>query len=146
MDSRALPRQLVLEVLDSTQSVLFPLADPQSKQLLRSLVRSSSFDPDTLKFEFQSIRNLGEKNIGYVYLAARLSDLYNEMQSPPSRGWLGKLAERRSGARYMMIATLMGVVFAVFLGILSLAVSSYQAWIAYQAWQHPISPGGGGHK
>lgn len=48
--------------------------------------------------------------------------------------------ERKSGARYMMMATLIGVVFAVLLGMVSLAVSSYQTWIAYQAWQHPIAP------
>jgi len=39
----------------------------------------------------------------------------------------------------MMLATLIGVVFAVLLGMVSLAVSSYQTWIAYQAWQHPVA-------
>ena len=83
---------------------------------------------------------LGEENVAYFFLADRLSDLYNEMQNPQPRGWLGRFVERRSGARYMMIATLVGVIFAVFLGMLSLAVSSYQTWIAYQAWQHPVLP------
>ncbi|OTA90019.1 hypothetical protein M434DRAFT_398257 [Hypoxylon sp. CO27-5] len=138
----ALPRQLVLEVLDSLQGVLFPLADPKSKRLLQSLVSSSSFDPDILKFEHSSIRRVGEENVSYTYFADRLSDLYNELQNPRPRGWLEQEMERKSGARHMMMATLIGVVFAVLLGIASLAVSSYQAWIAYQAWQHPIAPPG----
>ena len=138
--SGSLPRQLTLEILDSIQNVLFPLADPQSRILLRSLAKSCSFDPDILNFEFRSVRNPGEENISYAFLASRLSELYNEMQNPQPRGWVGKFVERRSGARYMMIATLVGVVFAVFLGMLSLGVSSYQTWIAYQAWQHPVSP------
>ncbi|RYO90999.1 hypothetical protein DL766_000467 [Monosporascus sp. MC13-8B] len=136
----ALPRQLVLEVLDSIQGVLFPLSNPRSKRLLQSLVQTCSLDPDVTKFEFNSIRNPGEENVSYVFLADRLSDLYNEVRNPRPSGWLERRMERKSGARYMMMATLIGVVFAVLLGMASLAVSSYQTWIAYQAWQHPIAP------
>lgn len=42
-----------------------------------------------------------------------------------------------------MMATVAGVAFAVLLGMASLAVSSYQAWLAYQQWQHPVVPGSG---
>jgi hypothetical protein len=41
-----------------------------------------------------------------------------------------------------MMATLVGVLIAIILGIAGLAVSSYQAWLGYQQWQHPISPSG----
>ena len=133
-----LPRQLLLEVLDSLQGVLFPLADPNSCKLLRSLVSKSSFDPDILKWEFVSIRRPGEENIAYVYFADRLSELYNELQSPRPRGSLWRWMERKSGGRYMILATLIGVMFAVLLGIATLAVTSYQTWITYQAWQHPV--------
>jgi hypothetical protein len=43
-----------------------------------------------------------------------------------------KWFERKSGARYVMMATLIGALFAVLLGMASLGVSSYQAWIVYQ--------------
>jgi hypothetical protein len=138
--SGALPRQLVLEVLDSIQGVFFPLSKPGSKRLLQSLVQSCSLDPDVVNFEFSSIREFGEENIAYIFLADRLSDLYNEVRNPRPRGWLERQMERKSGARYMMMATLIGVTFAVLLGMASLAVSSYQTWIAYQAWQHPVAP------
>ncbi|EWG50632.1 hypothetical protein FVEG_16664 [Fusarium verticillioides 7600] len=135
-----LPRQLVLEVLDSLQGTLFPLSDPRSKKLLRSLISKCSFDPDILNFEVSSVRRVGEESIPYVYLADRLADLHNELQTPRPRGWLQKSMQRKSGARHVMMATLIGVIFAVLLGIASLAVSSYQAWIAYQAWKHPVQP------
>ncbi|KAH8891274.1 hypothetical protein GQ53DRAFT_648927 [Thozetella sp. PMI_491] len=135
----SLPRQLVLETLDSVQDILFPLSEPKSKRLLKSLVFSCSMDPDVSNFEFSSIRNSGEEKIRYVYLADRLSDLYNELQNPRPRGWLERQMERKSGARYILMATLIGVVFAVVLGMLSLAVTSYQTWISYQAWQHPVA-------
>jgi biotin transporter BioY len=78
--------------------------------------------------------------VAYVYLADRLAELHDELKNPRPRGWLERQMERKSGARYMMMATLIGVIFAVILGMASLAVSSYQTWIAYQAWQHPIVP------
>ncbi|CVL02690.1 uncharacterized protein FMAN_00192 [Fusarium mangiferae] len=135
-----LPRQLVLEVLDSLQGTLFPLSDPRSKKLLRSLISKCSFDPDILNFEVSSVRRVGEESVPYVYLADRLADLYNELQTPRPRGWLQQSMQRKSGARHVMMATLIGVIFAVLLGIASLAVSSYQTWIAYQAWKHPVQP------
>ncbi|RGP68940.1 hypothetical protein FLONG3_8001 [Fusarium longipes] len=133
-----LPRQLVLEILDSLQGTLFPLSDPKSKKLLRSLIGKCAFDPDILNFEFSSIRRVGEESVPYIYLADRLGDLYNELQTPHPRSWLQRSIQRKSGARHVMMATLIGVAFAILLGIASLAVSSYQTWIAYQAWKHPV--------
>ncbi|KAI1763324.1 hypothetical protein GGR53DRAFT_372554 [Hypoxylon sp. FL1150] len=138
LSNNVLPGQLVLEVLESLQGILFPLSDRKSKRLLRRLVCTNGFDPEIMHFEFTSIRRAEEENIRFVYLADRLSELYNASQNPQPRGWLQRRMERRSGARYMMMATLVGVIFAVLLGIGSLAVSSYQTWIAYQAWQHPV--------
>ena len=37
-----------------------------------------------------------------------------------------------------MLATLIGVMFAVVLGMAGLAVGGYQAWVSYQQWQHPV--------
>jgi hypothetical protein len=124
------------------QSILFPIADKKSKQLLQSLVSTCGLDPDVLRFEVSTVRRDGEENIVYVYLAERLSELYNELQSPRPRGRLEQIIERKSGARYVMMATLIGVIAAVLLGIAALGVSSYQTYIAYEAWKHPISPPG----
>jgi hypothetical protein len=120
--------------------VLFPIGDRKSKKLLQSLVATSDFDPDILRVEVSSIRRAGEETIPYVYLAERLTDLYDELQSTRPRSRFEQILERKSGARYVMLATLIGVMFAVLLGILSLGVSSYQTYIAYQAWKHPVSP------
>jgi hypothetical protein len=40
----------------------------------------------------------------------------------------------------VMMATVAGVIFAVFLGLLSLGVGGFQAYVAYMAWKHPVSP------
>lgn len=137
----ALPRQLVLECLDSIQKILFPLSDAKSRSLLQSLTTRFLFDPDCLRFESASIRNPDEKDIKYYYFGARLADLYDELEHPRPRGWLQKCIDRRSGARYIMMATLAGVLFAVILGMAGLAISGYQAWVGYQQWQHPVHQG-----
>lgn len=74
------------------------------------------------------------------YWGARLDDLFEHMQNPTPKSYVEKWIERRSGARYVMMATLGGVVFAVILGMLGLAVSIFQAWVGYQQWQHPVNP------
>lgn len=137
----ALPRQLVLECLDTVQKILFPLSDAKSRSLLQSLTTRLSFDPDCLRFESASIRNPDEKDIKYYYFGARLADLYDELEHPRPRGWLQKCVERRSGARYSMMATLAGVLFALVLGMAGLAINGYQTWIGYQQWQHPVDRG-----
>ena len=138
-----LPRQLVPEVIDSIQKILFPLADPKSYALLQSLTSSQtcSFDPDCLRFESANIRHPDEKDIAYYYLGSRLMDLHEEFKNPNPHSFLGKWLERRSGARYVMLATLAGAMVAVLLGIFGLAVTSYQTWIAYQQWKHPGNSG-----
>lgn len=85
-----------------------------------------------------SIRNQNEKDISYHYFGARLADLYEELENPKPRGLVERWLERKSGARYVMMATLIGVVIAVVLGMAGLAVGGYQAWVGYQAWQHPV--------
>jgi len=65
-------------------------------------------------------------------------DLYDEIENPKPRSWVEKWVERRSGARYVMMATLIGVIIAVILGLLGLAVGGFQAWVGYQQWQHPV--------
>jgi hypothetical protein len=133
------PRQLALEVLDSLQKILFP-PDIESRKILRSSVNKSGFDPECLAVERAPYRTASEEDVEYVYFGDRLMDLYEEVQNPHARGILEKWAERRSGARYVMIATLVGVIIAVILGLLGLIASVFQAWVACQAWKHPVEP------
>lgn len=120
--------------------ILFPLGS-DSEDILRKLVSDGSFDPDCLEYASFLYRRKGEDDISYQYFGARLVDLFEELEDPSPRGILEKWLQRKSGARYVMMATLIGVIIAVILGILGLAVSLFQAWVAYEAWKHPVEPG-----
>ncbi|KAI9686201.1 MAG: hypothetical protein M1822_003856 [Bathelium mastoideum] len=105
----ALPRQLLLEIIDSIQRVLFPISDPKSYALLESLTGTvpGTFDPDCLRFESDDeLRKAYEKETKYFYFGSRLMDLHRELQDPTPRGFFGQWLERRSGARYAMLATI----------------------------------------
>lgn len=80
----ALPRQLVLETLDSLQKILFPLTDKKS---LSSLTTTQDFDPDCLRFESASIRTDIEKDIPHHYFGTRLAELSEELENPTPRGF-----------------------------------------------------------
>ncbi|KAE9377691.1 hypothetical protein N431DRAFT_541349 [Stipitochalara longipes BDJ] len=137
-----LPRALALETLATLQTILFPLTEAKSKALLLSLTSTTTqnFDTDVLRYDSSTIRDpLHPESIPYHYFGSRLGDLYEELTNPTPRG-MEKWFERRSGARYVMMATIAGVFLAIFLGMASLALGGYQAWVGYQQWQHPINP------
>lgn len=113
--------------------------DQESRRILRSLVSKQSLDPDCLRFETAIDRADDEHDIKYQYWGSRLMDLYDEIENPKPRGLLEQWMERKSGARYVMMATLAGVMIAVVLGLLGLAVSIFQAWVGYQQWKHPVT-------
>ncbi|KEF61660.1 uncharacterized protein A1O9_03228 [Exophiala aquamarina CBS 119918] len=94
-----LPRQLLLEALDSVQKVLFPISNPKCYALLQSLITKCSFDPDCLRFESSTIRNDDEKDISYHYFGSRFVELYEELQRPATHNPLEKWLERKSAPR-----------------------------------------------
>lgn len=135
-----LPRQLALETLDSLQRILFPL-ESRSQAYLRSLVSRQSLDPDCLRFGSSTYRHDHENDVSYQYWGSRLMDLYDELENPKPRKLWDIWLERKSKARHVMLATLVGIIIAIILGVLGLVVGIMQTWISYQAWKHPVNIG-----
>lgn len=54
-------------------------------------------------------------------------DLFDEIENPKPRSLLEVWLDKRSKARHVMMATLVGVIIAVLLGIFGLAVGIFQA-------------------
>ncbi|EXJ66140.1 uncharacterized protein A1O5_10755 [Cladophialophora psammophila CBS 110553] len=118
-----MPRQLALEVLDTIQKVLFPFSDSKSMRILKRLVTKSD-----------------EKGLCFQYFGERLALLLDEVENLRPHGVVERWVDRKSGARYVMLATLIGVIFAILLELTALALSAHQTWIAYQAWKHLVTP------
>lgn len=82
-----------------------------------------------------------ELDVPFIYFGERLMDLHAELDNPTPRGSFEKWLQRRSDARHVMFATLIGVILAVVLGTAGLCVTTYQTWISYQTWKHPVTSG-----
>ncbi|KAF2823929.1 hypothetical protein CC86DRAFT_355267 [Ophiobolus disseminans] len=133
----AMPRAIALEALDNIHQVLFP-ANRKSYALLHSLTSKHGFDKDLLHYESAQYRREDDQETSYEYFGIRLAEIYDEIQNPTPHGRLENWLERKSGTRYMLLATMIGVFIAVILGFLSLGVAMFQAWVAYQQWKHPV--------
>ncbi|KAK2612542.1 hypothetical protein QQS21_001480 [Conoideocrella luteorostrata] len=134
-----IPLDLAIETLSTIKDVLFP-DDWSSHSLLRVLISRQGFDPDIARTSDQSAqvsRNM--EGMQYCYWQSRLIDLGDELENPTPRGVLEKYFQRKSAARHVIMATIAGVAIAVIVGIFSLAVSIFQAWVGWQQWQHPIT-------
>lgn len=140
MSREIIPRQLALETLDSLQKILFPF-DYESITLLNSIASEQDFDPDCLEYDSVDVdyRRDDEKEVVYYYWGSRLMNLLNEIENTKPRGIVHKWLERRSRGRHVMIATIVGIIIAVVLGVLSLVVAIFQAWVSNQQWKDPIS-------
>ncbi|KAF2823928.1 hypothetical protein CC86DRAFT_468904 [Ophiobolus disseminans] len=130
-----LPRELILELLDTIHIVLFP-SNPESYKLLESLVSKNRFDSGLLTLASVPYRKSGDPEVSYTYFGERLVALKDELQSPRPHGWLQERLGRKRDT-YMLMATMVGVFIAVLIGLLGLCVSTFQAWVAYQQWKHP---------
>jgi hypothetical protein len=131
-----LPRVVVLEILDTIHTVLFPL-DLGSQKLLGDLVLENNWDKGLLSHISTPYRKDGESpDTSYAYFGHRLEELYRELQAPTPHGWLQKRLQRRSET-YMLMATMYGVIIAVTLGFFSLIVAIFQAWVAWQQLKQP---------
>ncbi|KAK4450962.1 hypothetical protein QBC34DRAFT_378787 [Podospora aff. communis PSN243] len=139
-----LPRPLALETIDTIQKILFPIGSP-SEPLLRTLIVKHGFDPDCLRLvdpaPYRRPRENENVDMPYLHFGSRLMDLAHEVQHPAPRGTMERWLERRSGARYVMFATLAGVGVAVMLGFLALGVSIFQG-VGFVAGVE-VSGGGG---
>ncbi|KAK3295351.1 uncharacterized protein B0H64DRAFT_395078 [Chaetomium fimeti] len=131
-----LPRELALETLYTIQLIFPPGGNSQA--MLRTLVSKQGFDPDSLRFGtalFELSRHERERALCFPVWGTRLMDLYDEIENPKPRGRLDVWLERRSKSRHIMLATAVGIFTAVILGLLSLCVSIFQTWIAWQEWK-----------
>ena len=128
-----------MEILVSIQETLFPVSDAKSRAELHWLVQRYGFDKDAEQIEHAALRTPSEHRVEYRYLRTRLLELYDELQDPKPRGGWEEWLQRWSASRYTMLATLVGIIIAILLGVAGLAVGIFQSWVSYQAWQHPVT-------
>ncbi|KAE9974078.1 hypothetical protein EG327_008896 [Venturia inaequalis] len=128
LKSEIVPRKLALEIIDS-YVVLF--SHKKSRRILRRLILTEGFDPDCMPPGSSGYRRAREADSTYTHLGSRLEMICREVEDPTPRG-IQALAERLNKQRHVMIAAVAGILATVFVGMASLGVGIFQAWVSYQ--------------
>lgn len=137
VNRNTLPPQLLLETLDSLQSILFPRIDPKSARFLEELVdmKGSTFDKDCL-LDDGFIRQM-PWNFEYRFWGSRLLRLHELVANPKPRHRMGQWLQRHTSDRNALYVAILGLFLSAFFGFLSVVIGIVQTWIAWQAWKHP---------
>jgi hypothetical protein len=131
---------LLLETLDSIQSILFPSADDKSSRFLEDLMHGTKpkFDRDCLSYDGH-IRDM-PGDFEYRYWSGRLAKLHHLVTNPKPRNRLGRWVERHTSERNALYVAILGLFLSAFFGFLGVVVNVVQAWVTYQAWKYPRNP------
>ncbi|KAH4036935.1 hypothetical protein HBH98_127650 [Parastagonospora nodorum] len=144
-ESCILPRKLLIEALATIHKILFP--EETELDYLDSLVAKGVFDRDLQRRQWTDRDSDDNSPVTFVYFSNQLNMLYDEIDDPSPRGrlesWFDRKSRAKSANRHMLMATMIGVFIAVTIGLLSLGVATFQAWVAYQQWKHPVQSGDG---
>ncbi|KAJ1331848.1 hypothetical protein MN608_05311 [Microdochium nivale] len=133
-----LPPQLVLETLASFHLVLFPVVaeEKRSRALLKKLIKDQAFDPDTLWVEY--IREIPH-NFTFTIWGNRIRQLHDIVKKRPPRNALSAWFERHASDRNILIAAVIGLLFAGVFGLLSFLVGVAQFVLSWYAWRYPVN-------
>jgi hypothetical protein len=135
-NSYALPRALILEVLIVSTSCSFRLSLTRTSFsiiLSRERDLTTAYSPvyqHRIEEQMMQLPYTSTLEIALQHCTLRCK------HQPRMAGY--KDGSKRKSNTYVVMATLIGVCIAVMLGVLGLAVSTFQAWVAYQQWKHPV--------
>lgn len=65
--------------------------------------------PDNLRFESVAVHKFSERGVPYEYFGGYLVGLYDALVISTPWGWAQESFERKSGAKYVRMATLIGL-------------------------------------
>ncbi|KXJ95173.1 hypothetical protein Micbo1qcDRAFT_171578 [Microdochium bolleyi] len=127
-----LPPRLALETLVSLHRVLFPIitGDKRSQTLLKKLIKEQGFDPDTRWVEF--VRELPH-DFTFTIWGDRIRQLHTLVKEKPPGNPVEAWFERHASDRNILIAAVIGLLFAGVFGLLSFLVGVAQLVLSWSA-------------
>lgn len=111
-----MPPQLLLEVIDSIQFLLFP-NDKKSVKSLDRFIATDDFDPDA-KYREGHIRKFPD-NFEYKYFANRVVALLDIVNNPPPANRVVAWFERHTSERNALTVAILGLFLTALFGFLS---------------------------
>jgi hypothetical protein len=136
--SGCLPPRLLAETLHSIQAILFHFDDRRSSRILERLITKHGFDEGCAQVEGYKIFDDAD-HLEYWYWGERLAALYNFTRERPPRNKLERWMKWQTSESNAFAVALAALLISIVVGLLSLGLGGFQAWIAWQAWKDPVS-------
>ncbi|KAI0578278.1 hypothetical protein TUN199_05802 [Pyrenophora tritici-repentis] len=114
--------------------------DSKSQTLLSTLVHKHDFDAELLQYELARYQRENVPPMGYYsYFGIHLADIYENCRISLLTMIGGSSFQKHIAQRYMLMVNMIGVSIAVFIEILDLGISGFQAYTLCQQWKHPVN-------
>ncbi|KAK4654963.1 hypothetical protein QC762_405890 [Podospora pseudocomata] len=133
-DGTLSPR-LLAETLHSLQSILFRWGDEKSKVILNELIKKQGFDSSCAIHEGYKMFKDGTGDFVYTFWGERLASIHDLMRERPPRTKFQKWIKWQTTERNFFLVGGLALIISAVVGILSLGLSGFQAYIAWQAWK-----------
>ncbi|KAH6867873.1 hypothetical protein B0T10DRAFT_553878 [Thelonectria olida] len=138
--SGSLPPRLLAETLHSLQTILFHFDDHRSGKILERLISRDGFDEDCAQPEGYKIFDDSD-GLEYVFWGERLATLHEFVLNRPPRNKFERWIKWQTSDSNAFAIALAALIISILVGVLTLGLSGFQAWVAWKAWKEPVSNG-----
>ncbi|KAH7111490.1 hypothetical protein B0J13DRAFT_272385 [Dactylonectria estremocensis] len=140
LQSGCLPPRLLAETLHSLQAILFHFDDRRSSSILERLINRGGFDEDCAQPEGYKMFDDADK-FEYLYWGERLATLHEFILNRPPRNKFERWIKWQTSDSNAFAIALAALIISIVVGVLTLGLAGFQAWIAWKAWKEPVSNG-----
>ncbi|KAG7284001.1 hypothetical protein NEMBOFW57_010359 [Staphylotrichum longicolle] len=124
--------------LHSMQTILFHFDDQKSTPIIKRLIDKDGFEKTCGQAGGSSVLDDADK-LEYRYWGERLAKLYRFTHERPPRNKLERWMKWQSAESNAFVIAVAALVISIAVGVLSLGLGGVQTWIAWGAWNNPVS-------
>ena len=132
-----LPPRLLAETLHSIQTILFHFDDQRSARILERLIAKGEVDEDCSQGEGSRFFDQVDSP-DYLYWGKRLAALHSYVLARPPRNRFERWVKWQSSESNAFAVAIAALFISIIVGVLSLGLAAFQAWVAWEAWRMPV--------
>ncbi|KAJ4396544.1 hypothetical protein N0V93_000764 [Gnomoniopsis smithogilvyi] len=134
--------RLCAETLFSLQSIFFCYNDDDSMNILYDVIRKSGLDSTCCIHDGYHLFDNSDDDFTYVYWGERLLELHSFLKNPPPRSRFERWIRWQTSDSNSFLVAISALIITIFVSVLTLGLTGFQAWVSWEAWKHPFELSG----